>query len=192
MVSPDADEERDRGFLTATDRDFLRSPEGKYGSDEAEYNTWRRIRNRTRNAFVDFSLLVEHLPPAQREKIFEEFEESPFHQGVVDALAFVMLGLSDNIVHDQHGIRLGDFERTLDTAYRRAYHELGYIFQDRDPATIRSMHREGIDIEVEYLKETLDDDMYPSPQVMKRLIDAREITPEDFQTLLEITFADEE
>lgn len=102
------------GFLTATDREFLRD-EKKYESKQGRYERRQSIRERTRQAFDDFSLLYTELSEDERKKIFdiissgtyhryirEDFDREPpeeisdaqsFRSGLFSTLAFMYLGL---------------------------------------------------------------------------------------------------
>lgn len=79
-------EERERGILTPQDREFLRG-EREDISEGSKYNTRRRIRQRTEDAILDFSLLLEGLTDRDRERIFTPRER------------FVPTRESDDVVH---------------------------------------------------------------------------------------------
>jgi len=70
------------GFLTEKDRQFLRG-EIEYESKQGRYSRRQSIRERTRSAFADFSLLHEHLPDDEYEKIFSVNDDGE-HRSVVD------------------------------------------------------------------------------------------------------------
>lgn len=70
------------GFLTEKDRKFLRG-EIEYESKQGRYARRQSIRERTRSAFADFSLLHEHLPDDEYEKIFSVNDDGE-HRSVVD------------------------------------------------------------------------------------------------------------
>jgi hypothetical protein len=61
--SVDGDEDRSRGILSPTDREFLAIPaeqrRDEMNSRQAEYRRRRSIRNRVRNAALDFPLVVQ-------------------------------------------------------------------------------------------------------------------------------------
>lgn len=63
-------EDRNRGFLTSTDREFLRG-EKVYEHRQSTYDRRQTIRDRTRDALLDFAVLYEHLSDDQREKILQ-------------------------------------------------------------------------------------------------------------------------
>lgn len=68
-------EDRDRGFLAPIDRAFLRG-EKDYEHRQSTYDRRQTIRDRTRNALLDFAVLYEHLSDDQREKILEPRPDS--------------------------------------------------------------------------------------------------------------------
>lgn len=108
-----------KGFLTATDRKFLRG-EKEYNSKQGRYDRRRAIRERTRQAFRDFTLLYEELNQDERRKVFdiiaagtyhpnlrEDFDEDPpeeikeaqeFRSGLFSTLAFMYLGVWETAV----------------------------------------------------------------------------------------------
>lgn len=89
------------GFLTTTDREFLRG-EKEYNTKQQRYQRRQAIRERTRAAFRDFSLLYETVDKAERERIFcitgdpldtDGGLERDTRDGLVDTLAFLYLSL---------------------------------------------------------------------------------------------------
>jgi hypothetical protein len=131
--------ERPRSFLTEEDREYLRGEsELKEGS---EYNTKRRIRERTDSALRDFTLLFDHLEDSEQDKIFEAsdgsarvFEDDEFRRGCRDALAFL---LRNGRVHQHINNRVST-PRTLpaqqffEEAIRRIAAKDGYLIRDID------------------------------------------------------------
>lgn len=85
------DDDRDRGILTPADRAFLRG-ETRLRSEQSAYDARYRIRSRLRNAVYDLALLFEQLEPRDRERVFAEEE---LDDALVDALAFLYLGVGD-------------------------------------------------------------------------------------------------
>lgn len=92
-----------KGFLTPADREFLRG-EKEFSGDNAKqmrYQRRRSIRDRTRDAFRDFSLLFETLDDDELETIAEQSEmrgggramggPRPPDPSVTDTLAFIYL-----------------------------------------------------------------------------------------------------
>jgi len=62
------------GFLTSTDKEFLRSDGEYYTNDTAKQSRYERrqaIAERTRQAFHDFSLLAQKLNEHERNRIFD-------------------------------------------------------------------------------------------------------------------------
>lgn len=72
------------GFLTATDRSFLRG-ETTYESRQGRYQRQKAIRDRTRAAFRDFTVLFEELTETERERIFEPLDDAEYHPHAVPA-----------------------------------------------------------------------------------------------------------
>ena len=65
---PMSQKDRDRGVLTPADREFLTGE--RELSDQSAYNARVRIRNRVRNALLDFEILFNELSERDRERIF--------------------------------------------------------------------------------------------------------------------------
>jgi len=90
----DVTDERPRGILSPADRRFLRG-EADLQSEQSAYDARYRIRQRLRNALLDFSLLFEHLDDRDREQVFDVDGDSDLTTAVVDAVAFLSLGTAD-------------------------------------------------------------------------------------------------
>ena len=107
--------DRERGILTPADRKFLRG-EKEYASEQSERDARYRIRQRVKNAIMDFSILLRHMQDKDRSQIFSDYfteskepdpdeltnddlediiEETMFIGGVSDAIGFFYLGSTD-------------------------------------------------------------------------------------------------
>lgn len=94
----------ENGFLTERDRKFLLGEKEYTGKNakQLRYQTRRAIRERTRAAFRDFSLLYDALDEEERNKIFN-ITNKPFdldagitpetRDGLIDMFAFLYLSL---------------------------------------------------------------------------------------------------
>jgi hypothetical protein len=167
--------DRDRGFLTKKDRQFLRG-ELEYEREESAIHKRADIRERTRNALLDFTLLFQELDPKDREQIFEDHDYS-LRRGMIDVIAFIAVGLSDDIDYDGDGHRIRTFERILDMAFGRAYRELDLLFDDFSLA-INSFDQSAVDT----LKEMVHSDKPPAPDRVKLLLETDQV---DFDKLHE-------
>ena len=97
------------GFLTDTDKEFLKMQsrgEQKYDSNQARYDRRRAIRERTRAALRDFTILYETLDEEKRKKIFGISDDpldveggisTETRGGITDALAFLYLSLEGEV-----------------------------------------------------------------------------------------------
>jgi hypothetical protein len=77
---------RARGFLTESangDEAYITDPETDWadGSTSTLREKRSKIRRRIREAFFDFSLLLEHYPPQEREKVFAGESARPDKEG---------------------------------------------------------------------------------------------------------------
>jgi hypothetical protein len=80
-----ADADRGRGVLTPADRRFL-GGDVALGSEQSRYDARYRIRQRTRNALLDFPILFEQLADRDREQVFDA-EHDELADAVADAVA---------------------------------------------------------------------------------------------------------
>lgn len=92
-------DKRGRGILTPTDRAFLWG-EKEYKNPETVSHRRADIRDRVRNAIIDFTILRNYLPVSERRKIFPaaglgaspgNLEDEPLEQGVLDSMVFLYL-----------------------------------------------------------------------------------------------------
>lgn len=90
-----------KGFLTDADKEFLRGEKEYSGENAAQMRYQRRqaIRERTRNACRDFSLLLDELEPEEVAKIFPFGEGTQdtedVYDGMADALALFFVSFFD-------------------------------------------------------------------------------------------------
>lgn len=88
--------DRERGFLSKRDRRYLQGESDIEPKSAQERNVRRDIRERTRNAFVDFTLLEDTLREDDREQIFDRGDDiDEFNDGLADAIAFIFEGVSE-------------------------------------------------------------------------------------------------
>jgi len=166
-------DQRDRGILTPTDRDFLRG-EKEYENPETASHRRSDIRQRVLDSIADFKLLVEELEERDRERIFDATDENPYSQGLTDIVVFLCLGLDENIRPDPNDFRLPEFESELRDGLRRALLLMGYYPQEVSPDLgIRAHH----ETTVTHLKKSLNekDPLYPTPQMVRLLVESREV-----------------
>jgi hypothetical protein len=130
----------ENGFLTDRDKQFLRGEKEYSGKNarQMRYQVRQTIRERTRAAFRDFSLLYATLDESERKKIFN-VTDSPLstegglsretRDGIIDMFAFLYLSLMGE-VGEEFGRRMQvgipEFESILEKAISKAE-------QDRRP-----------------------------------------------------------
>lgn len=176
------------GFLTTKDRDFLEGPPEDI-NDHAQKR--RRIRQRTRSAFRDFSLVFENLPDKDRELIFEELadpegldhmvrEESQdggLTSDLSNLIAFICMGISDHTparLVPNKGHRFDWFEGVVREGFEKAYHRLGYVVWHVD-FDVSSADEELMAALKKEVKSRAASGVEPSSEKVKGLIDAGEI-----------------
>lgn len=90
-----------KGFLTDADKAFLRGEKEYSGDNVAQMRYQRRkaIRERTRNACRDFSLLLDELEPEEVAKIFPFGDDTQdtdgVYSGMTDAMALFFVSFFD-------------------------------------------------------------------------------------------------
>ena len=124
------DENRKRGMLSHTDRQFLIG-EKEYDHRQSSFDRRRTIRERVVNGILDFKVLLHELSENDREKIIDELGmRAPEHSliggsyaapsGVTDAIAFLYLLHTDR----------EDFLTTVDHAVKSALRHRGEAVTD--------------------------------------------------------------
>lgn len=114
-IQSELDQERGRGILTQADRDFLRGKK-EYANEQSERDARYRIRQRVKNAVMDFSILLRYMQEKDRKQIFSNYfteskqpdpnsltkddlqdiiQETMFIGGVSDAIGLFYLGATD-------------------------------------------------------------------------------------------------
>lgn len=186
--------DRDRGVLSSSDRQFLRSPE--QFSRQATHQRKNAIRERGYNSLLDGSVLLEHTTPDQRREIFDAWkdfaepvsdpsdEDRPDHfadpaesrgkmieqaraeSAISSWLAFLYLGLSES-----DGF---DFESALRTGINRAEESRGRIVADLD-FHVDTRERRSLD----ELKSRFDRQARLTTEEIQRLVAGDRIT--DFE-----------
>ena len=140
--SVDSDpDDRGRGVLTKEDRRFLRG-EAEY---EAKSNSARRarqrIRDRVRNAVLDFGLIAEVMQDRDRETIFERGANdnlAGFNEGLVGNLQFIYGGVEHGQVRAPTGLT---FPELCERAVRR-------VEYDEMPDALRELETVHVDVSV--------------------------------------------
>lgn len=119
------------GFLTGTDKEFLRG-EREYTGENAKQNRYERrqaIAERARQAFADFALLFDTLDEHERNRIFDTDVDGEvpvptegLRSDLTDTVAFLYLALEGEINSEVATNRRFSFpfDSLLDSAIRRA------------------------------------------------------------------------
>ena len=80
--------DRPRGVLSQRDREYLVGESDIEPKTQSERNVRGTIRERVKNALLDFTLLLHHLPPRDRKQIFDSPDRG-VRTGIADALGFL-------------------------------------------------------------------------------------------------------
>ena len=85
--------DRSRGILTPSDREFLLGRKTDY-TEHSRKQKRNRIRQRVRNAVLDFTILFDYLEERDRELVFNPDAEhrEEYTQGITNMLGFLHLG----------------------------------------------------------------------------------------------------
>lgn len=99
-------EDRPRGILSPTDRDYLCGLK-EYAQPQTDANRRQDIRERIENGLKDFALLWMLLERNEREKVSEELEEDGTDEAIVSMIAFAYLSLDQDTARMEEGIERG-------------------------------------------------------------------------------------
>jgi len=148
-----------RGFLTKTDREFLRGGKEYTGENAKQQRYERReaIAARTRQAFHDFALLYDTLDEHERDRIFDPPRDDvfPLHDAVRDTLSFLYWGIErepgEKGPHRSFFYRFDQlFESAIRRGEKRRHDERVMI--DYDPYTV-----ERVQAEAGWVEQVADD-----------------------------------
>lgn len=90
--------DRERGFLSKRDRKYLLGETDIESKSARERNVRRSIRERTRSAFIDFTLMMDELEDKDREQIFDGDDMADeFDEGLADTIAFLFAGITNDL-----------------------------------------------------------------------------------------------
>ncbi len=105
---PTEDDDRPRGILTPSDREFLLGQKTDY-TEHSKKQKRNRIRRRLRNAILDFSIIFEHLEERDREMVFDPDDEAreAYTRGITNMLGFLHLGTMGYYVPFKHMLAEG-------------------------------------------------------------------------------------
>jgi hypothetical protein len=140
------------GFLTATDRKFLRGGK-EYDTKQGRYDRRRAIRERTQQAFRDFIVLYEEMNEDERRKIFDVIADGTYHpnlaghtdeeppdeirdaqefqSGLFSTLAFMYLGLWGTSVSFDNLVEAAVFQSERDRLGRLV--EVSLKIEEQEP-----------------------------------------------------------
>lgn len=150
--TPATDPDRPRGILTVGDREFLRTTPVETG-DGLERQKRYRIRERIRNAFLDFSVIWGYLSEEDTDALFDS-PPSEVVEGMTAALSFIYQGTRDGVEVDGRDSK--SFESMLKRAIKTAvFHQgerlpaAGYIDVrfENDSIVVEETMPQDVDIE---------------------------------------------
>lgn len=140
--SVDSDpDDRGRGVLTPKDRAFLRGEASYEPTSNSARRARNRIRDRLRNAVLDFGLIADHLQERDREQVFARGANddlAAFNHGLVGALRVVYAGVEHGPVRAPTGLT---FAELVERAVRR-------VEYDEMPDALRELETVHVDVSV--------------------------------------------
>lgn len=99
-------EERPRGILSKTDRDYLCGLKD-YAQPQTDANRRQDIRERVKNGLKDFALLWMFLERKERDKIFEALGEEGTDEVIESMIGFAYLSLDQDTTRFEECIERG-------------------------------------------------------------------------------------
>lgn len=208
------DQTRDRGVLSAADREYLRG-EREMSHAQSRRNAEARIRRRIDAAVRDFHLIVNALPRKDRRQVFEAArEDEAFLDGLTAMLSFAYIGLREQGVDfervlvpaitsaeeayavDRRSVNVSvDVAFDVETEVRSTHDEVVTRIQAGDPVTPRELFTLAMDGEYEISSHdrvrvalTGDAPGKPEPDFLERIadyLDADIRFPTDSRAVLE-------
>jgi len=187
-----ADDEQG-ALLTASQRKYIKGESDVEPGTSHARAVESRLRTRLRWGMYDFTLLLGHLAPEERKKVFEEKGEkdgeegllgtTPLRTTIIDALGFFYLVLADFDdwwarqerweERDRYAVAAERFEELLSSGIARAFMSEG-----------ESVEEINVDIEIdrgESLSALADMPLEEHPEhVLNQLLEAGEITPTEY------------
>ena len=189
--------DRDRGFLTEADREYLLGESNVEPQSHTERKTRERIRNRAKNCLMDFAILFKHLEDRDRKQIFDSktntssatpisfsnFSDDGLRQGMVSCIAFLLQSASgEELLSDYTTLSVGgdthdEYTPIAEQMLEDAIHELAY----KTEYTVHDFH-----LEVDAVHS-------PVQGILERLRSGEKVPPNELQKLLlsEIIDSDE-
>lgn len=169
------DTNRPRGILSTTDREYLTGQQ-EYEHQQTESNRKQEIRKRVTNSFHDFPILTAYLDKDQRQRVFEELDETKLENDLSSFISFVYKGLN------------GDIERLQEIVRRGLFNGISVDEDDTLAADIKSI---SVNIDVEYepdvdevyqrFRESEDEQLMP--EEIGLLVRKGKLTSEDLEKL---------
>lgn len=144
--------ERDRGVLTQRDREILLGEAGEDLSENAINQRYYNIRNRVRNAILDFHLLARNLPVTDFRQVFEPAYDwsrerrhlneegrtsttpqlSPFLLSWLSLFEFYTYGMYAGGMRETRGLMRGLIEEGLERGFRTYQHDNLRTYREMD------------------------------------------------------------
>jgi hypothetical protein len=164
---------RDRGVLTKADREYLTGQSDIETGSHGERRARERIRNRTKNALMDFGLMFEHLEDRDIEQIFmPENNAQSANQAEMLALAFFLDGIGIQAHMGPGKMNTSTTKRIFETAVERVGKKRGYLVNDAD--------------------FEIDADKIPHKSLFRDLEEGKELSTDALRFLLETDEVDTE
>lgn len=152
--SPD-DQERDRGVISQSDRQFLQKSEEERQEDytrQGRADAWSRILERTRNALLDFALLHDRLDADDRNEIFD-YNRADLDHGIHGMIAFLWQHATDLPPYDQDANPIISPEEKLEQWLERGIYRAQTTNAPRVAGPAITIRPVDVDLEIENLEE---------------------------------------
>ncbi|TKX41358.1 hypothetical protein [Halorubrum sp. CGM4_25_10-8A] len=192
-------DDRDRGILTATDREWLR--EQTDGStpgtaNQRDYQRRQAIQERVTNALRDFQLLTEELPESLLRDILVSLQhERAYSDSLSYGIAFLYT-LANEREYLQEGITIGrepgahrflTFERALDDGLSTAREHTGWFGSPSSDGSPRSILHETPPLEeisiADMYTQWRDYAHWKDPETGEKLYESGEYPPSEAKSI---------
>ena len=122
--------DRPRGVLSQRDREYLVGESDIEPKTQSERNVRGTIRERVKNALLDFTLLLSHLPPRDRRQIFDSSDRE-MKIGIAYTLGFLYHETEPTRYNFEDLLQLGIDHEEVAALRREGYSLEARMFRDR-------------------------------------------------------------
>lgn len=149
--------EKENGFLTERDREFLTADGDYYTGENAKnqrYETREVIAERARQAFRDFALLYDLFDERERNRVFDPEDTTEFHNSLAETIAFLYHSLEGDAGSEPWLMDNRSYTRPFEQVLK---YGVGMAVHERYPDDVKAISTVNFDVDVTPLAEQQTD-----------------------------------